>query len=51
MARWVLKKNNLDFSWFMEVPEALEKLDMMDLKVKAYLIVGRPIKKISSTNY
>lgn len=50
MGSGVLKKNNLDFRGLMEVPEAAEKSDKMDMKEEASLIDGRPMRRVSSTN-
>lgn len=50
MARGLLKKNNLDFFWFMKVQEVAEKPERMALKDKASLIMTSPINKVSSMN-
>ena len=50
MGSRVLKKNNLEFSRLIEVPKATEKSDRMDMKDEASLIIGSPIRRVSSTN-
>lgn len=47
----VLKKNNLDLRGMMEVTEAAKKSSRMDMKEAISLMDGRPMRRVSSTNY
>ena len=46
----VFMKKSLDFATLMEMCEASVKLVRMDLKARASLTKGVPIRKVSSTN-
>ena len=50
VGRGVLKKKISNFSWLMVMPEALEKVERMLLKVLDSWTDGCPMRILSSTN-